>query len=157
MSEDELTIEWFDGPREELAELFALADDSAAEVERYRDEGRVLVARERGAVIGHLQLLEPDGAGEAELKSLAVLADEQGRGIGRRLVERAKGASRDSGYARLLVATAAADTRVLRFYQLLGFRMLRVERDAFTPEKGYSALDVDGIPLRDRLWLSLDL
>ena len=157
MSEDELTIEWFDGPREELAELFALADDSAAEVERYREEGRVLVARERGAVIGHLQLLEPIGAREAELKSLAVLADEQGRGIGRRLVERAKGAARDSGYAGLLVATAAADTRVLRFYQLLGFRMLRVERDAFTPENGYPELDVDGIPLRDRLWLSLDL
>jgi hypothetical protein len=57
----------------------------------------------------------------------------------------------------LVVATAAADTRVLRFYQLLGFRMLRVERDAFTPENGYPEIDVDGIPLRDRVWLSLEL
>jgi hypothetical protein len=35
--------------------------------------------------------------------------------------------------------------------------MLRVDRDAFTPETGYTAIDVDGIPLRDRVWLSLDL
>ncbi len=34
--------------------------------------------------------------------------------------------------------------------------MLRV-RDAFTPENGYSAVDVDGIPLRDRVWSSLAL
>jgi hypothetical protein len=48
-------------------------------------------------------------------------------------------------------------TRVLRFYQLLGFRLLRVERDAFTPETGYPEIVVDGIPLRDRVWLSLTL
>jgi len=46
---------------------------------------------------------------------------------------------------------------VLRFYQLLGFRLLSVERDAFTPRTGYADLEVEGIPLRDRVWLSLDL
>jgi hypothetical protein len=35
--------------------------------------------------------------------------------------------------------------------------MLRIERDAFTPEAGYPATEVDGIPLRDRVWLALDL
>jgi ribosomal protein S18 acetylase RimI-like enzyme len=106
--------------------------------------------------VGHLQLVEGAG-GAAELKSLAVSEDSQGRGIGRRLVERAEAVCRAEGTSTLLVATAAADTRVLRFYQLLGFRMLRVERDAFTPENGYPAVDVDGIPLRDRVWLSLSL
>jgi hypothetical protein len=70
------TIEWFDGDRDELADLFALADDSPT----------------------------------------AVMA-----------------------------------------YQLLGFRMLRVERDAFTPATGYAEIEVDGIALRDRIWLSLTL
>jgi hypothetical protein len=73
------------------------------------------------------------------------------------LVERAAAVCREEQRMRLLVATAAADTRVLRFYQLLGFRLLRVERDVFTAEAGYPAIDVDGIPLRDRVWLSLDL
>ena len=34
--------------------------------------------------------------------------------------------------------------------------MLRIERDAFTAADGYpDGLIVDGIPLRDRVWLSL--
>jgi len=152
-----VTVDWFTGPRDALADLFALADDSPEQVETYRDFGRVLVAREAGAVMGHLQLVGGERDGEAELKSLAVREDQQGRGVGRMLVERAVEGCRDDGLSTLLVATAAADTRVLRFYQLLGFRMLRVERDAFTPETGYPGIDVDGIPLRDRVWLSLEL
>jgi hypothetical protein len=36
--------------------------------------------------------------------------------------------------------------------------MLSVERDAFTPADGYpEGLEVDGIPLRDRVWLTLAL
>jgi ribosomal protein S18 acetylase RimI-like enzyme len=150
-------IEWFDGPREELRGLFAAADDSAAAVRAYRDMGRVLVAREGPTVVGHLQLIAGDAPGEAEVKTLAVVESRRGAGIGRMLVERAVEVCRQEGVDTLLVATAAADTRVLRFYQLLGFRLLRVERDAFTPETGYPELDVDGIPLRDRAWLSLAL
>ena len=152
------TIGWFDGPREALADLFALADDSPAAVSAYRDLGRVLVAREGETVVGHLQLIDGERAGEAEVKSLAVREDRQGAGIGRRLVERAVAACREEQRSTLLVSTAAADTGALRFYQRVGFRMLRVERDAFTPETGYPArIHIDGIPLRDRVWLSLDL
>ena len=81
--------------------------------------------------------------------------DRQGTGVGRMLLERAMAACRDEGRSVLVVATAAADVGVLRFYQLLGFRLLRVERDAFTPEAGYPDIEIDGIALRDRVWLSL--
>jgi GNAT superfamily N-acetyltransferase len=145
------TIEWFDGDRAELNELFALADDAEALVAGYRDEGRVLVARDGDAIVGHLQLIGD------ELKSLAVRADRQGDGIGARLVERAIAVCRDEGIATLLVSTAAADTTVIRFYMRRGFRMLRVVRDVFTPANGYPEVDVDGVPLRDQIWLSLDV
>jgi GNAT superfamily N-acetyltransferase len=151
-----MTIEWFEGSRDELAELFALADDSAAAVSAYRDLGRVLVARDGATIIGHLQLVDGDD-GESEVKSVAVQEDRQGAGVGRLLIERAIAVCRAEQRSTLLVATAAADTRVLRFYQLLGFRLLRVERDVFTPEAGYPAVDVDGIALRDQVWLSLTL
>ena len=150
-------IEWFDGSRTELAELFAMADDSPAQVERYRDLGRVLVARDGPAVIGHLQLIPGGRAGEAEVTSLAVAQDRQGTGIGRRLMQRAVAVCRSENCSVLLVATAAADTQVLRFYQRLGFRFVRVERDVFTPESGYPTIDIGGVPLRDRVWLSLTL
>lgn len=150
-------IEWFEGSRAELAELFALADDSPAALSAYRDLGRVLVARDGPAVIGHLQLVADDSAGVAEVKSTAVREDRQGTGVGRLLLERAMAVCREDGRSELVVATAAADVGVRRFYQRLGFRLLRVERDAFTAEAGYPEIEIDGIPLRDRVWLSLSL
>ncbi|MGH3075336.1 MAG: GNAT family N-acetyltransferase [Gaiellales bacterium] len=150
-----VTVEWFDGSRDRLAALFALADDSAALVAGYRDAGRVLVAVDGTEIVGHLQLIESPDPGVVEVKSLAVLEPRHGQGIGRRLVEHAVSVCRREGVATLLVATAAADVGALRFYQRVRFRMLSVERDVFTPERGYPEMDVDGIPLRDQVWLSL--
>jgi len=89
------TIEWFEGSRETLAELFALADDSPAAVNAYRDLGRVLVARDGATIIGHLQIVAGDRADQAEVKSLAVREDRQGVGVGRLLVEHAAAAGRE--------------------------------------------------------------
>lgn len=152
-----VTIEWYEGPRAALADLFALADDSPAAVSAYRDLGRVLVARDGPVVIGHLQMVAGERSDEAEVRSVAVREDRQGAGVGRMLLARAAAVCREEHRSTLLVATAAADSRVLRFYQLLGFRLLRVERDVFTPQAGYPEIDVDGVRLRDRVWLSLTL
>jgi hypothetical protein len=57
-----------------------------------------------------------------------------------------------------LVATAAADVDNLRFYQHSGFRMRSIERDAFTAATGcVGETSVDGLELRDRVWLDLNL
>ena len=56
------------------------------------------------------------------------------------------------------MSTAAADTRLLRFYQQLGFRLTHIERDVFTPSAGYPAdLRVDGIRILDRVWAALEI
>jgi hypothetical protein len=48
--------------------------------------------------------------------------------------------------------------RNLGFYQRLGFRMLRIERDAFTSEGRLPAgLSFGGVPVRDRVWLEMPL
>ena len=150
-------IEWFDESRAALADLFALADDSPEQVRRYRDLGRVLVARDGPTVIGHLQLIPGERANETEVKSLAVRQDLQRSGIGRSLMNRAIAVCREEDCSALLVATAAADTGVLHFYQRFGFRFLRVERDVFTTEAGYPPMEVHGVPVRDQIWLSLTL
>ena len=152
-----VAIEWFEGCRAALDDLFALADDSPMQVARYRDVGRVLVALDGPVVAGHLQLVVAEGESEAEVKSIAVREDRQGAGLGRLLVKRAVTVARAEGRRALLVATAAADTGVLRFYQRLGFRFLRVERDVFVPEAGYPPVELDGIAIRDQVWLSLTL
>ncbi len=152
-----VSIEWFTGPRAALSELFLEADDSPLAIAGYRDRGRVLVARDGGALIGQLLLTDEADSVALEIKSLAVQPGRQGSGIGRQLLDRAADKARSEGRTTLLVATACADVRVLRFYQLAGYRMLRVERDAFTSANGYPDVDVDGIPLRDRVWLSLSI
>jgi ribosomal protein S18 acetylase RimI-like enzyme len=141
------------GPRSELRRLFALAEDSEQELDAYVDAGRVLVAVENDAVIGHLQLTETRDPSELEIKNTAVDEAHQRRGIGRALMEAAIEVARDDGRSSLVVATAAADIGNLRFYQRLGFRMRSLERDAFTPATGYEpGLRIDGIELRDRVW-----
>jgi ribosomal protein S18 acetylase RimI-like enzyme len=141
------------GSRAQLRPLFELAEDSAQALAGYIHEGRVLVARDGERIVGHLQVVNTAGRG-AEIKNMAVLRSYQRRGVGRALVTAAIDLARRDGCSALVVATAAADTGNLRFYQRLGFRMRSIERDAFTVATGYAAgLRVDGIELRDRVWL----
>ena len=151
---DDIGIAEHAGSREELRHLFALADDSPAQIESYLRDGRILVARRGNGIIAHLQLVDTDEAAVAEIKNMAVLADEQGRGVGARLVGAALELASTENRTTVVVATATADIGNLRFYQRQGFRFWSVERDAFTPATGYPAgTSVDGIPLRDRIWL----
>jgi len=151
-------IERYTGPRSELRALFTEAEDSTPELNSYIDAGEVLVAITRGRVVGHLQLIDEPNAHASEIKNMAVEEGCRGRGIGRMLIEAAIDLTRTRGHSTLAVATAAAGVGNLRFYQRAGFRMRAVERDAFTPITGYPAgLMIDGIPLRDRVWLELQL
>ena len=85
------------------------------------------------------------------------MPEERRIGLGRTLVRSALLQCAAEGWLRMLVSTAAADTGNLRFYQRVGFRLLSVDRDVFTPETGYpDPIMIDGIPLMDRVWLSAD-
>ncbi len=85
---------------------------------------------------------------------MAVREAFQGRGVGRLLIQAAVDLVVAESVTTILVATAAADIGNLCFYQRQGFRMRSVERDAFTPATGYPpGLLIDGIELRDRVWL----
>jgi GNAT superfamily N-acetyltransferase len=151
-------IDWHTGSRAELRPLFELAEDSQSQLDQYIDLGRVLIAQRGARILGHLQLIPGPSAGDIELKSMAVVPEEQGTNIGRALVQAAVERCTPEGWTRLLVSTAAADVGNLRFYQRVGFRMLSVDRDAFTPATGYpDPIVIDGIPLLDRVWLSQDL
>ena len=153
-----IRIALHDGPRSDLRELFELAEDSPSQLDAYLNLGRVLVAIDEHDIIGHIQIVHRPGAGQCEVKNMAVRASHQRRGIGRTLVEAATDLVAAESCKTLLVATAAADVDNLRFYQRLGFRMAWIDRDAYTGETGYAeAIDIDGIELRDRVWLTMSL
>jgi GNAT superfamily N-acetyltransferase len=153
-----MDIGWYHEDRTPLRGLFEEAEDSSSLLDTYIDQGRVLVARLADEVVGHLQLVDARKDRAVELKNMAVVAEQRGLGIGRRLVDHAVAVSRQDGYAHMIVATAAADIENLRFYQRRGFRLRSVEWDAFNGESGYpSGLTIDGIPLRDRVWFTQTL
>jgi GNAT superfamily N-acetyltransferase len=148
----------YHGDRHALRHLFALADDSTTRIAGYIGLGDVLVARDGDAIIAHLQILEADEGGLFELRSMAVDSTRQHRGIGRSLVAAAIAHCRSRHGRRLIVSTATADIGNLRFYQRQGFRMYRVVQDTFRPDTGYpDGIMIDGIPLRDQVFLELML
>jgi NAD(P)H-dependent FMN reductase/GNAT superfamily N-acetyltransferase len=154
IGQNPLTVELHAGSRARLRPLFELAEDSGAQLESYVDAGRVLVAVEAEQIVGHLQLTETDVATELEIRNMAVLESHRRRGVGRKLIAAAIELACEESRHVLRVATAAADVDNLRFYQQLGFRMRSIERDAFTTETGYNPdARIDGIGLRDRVWL----
>ena len=147
-----LVVEPFEGDRSQLRMLFKEAEDSAEQLDGYIGDGLVLVARVGTDIVGHLQLRG------GEILNMAVAEHCRGHGIGRALVEHAVALARGEGRTLLTVATATADIGNLRFYQRCGFRPRSIERDVFTPERGYPAgLASDGIEVRDRVWLDLEL
>lgn len=148
-----MRIELFVGARTDLLPLLLLADDSLVQVEKYMSLGDVLVAREGQVIVGHVQLIESGEDRVPEIKSLAVTEARQREGIGGQLVEEAIRLCRQRGLARLIVATATVDISNLRFYQRHGFRMYRIVQDAFSESKGYRHQAVDGMVLRDQVFL----
>jgi GNAT superfamily N-acetyltransferase len=154
-----MRIEVYQGDRWALRALFALADHSESQVSSYIRLGEVLVAHgPAGEMAGHLQLIDTHEDGVLELKNMAVAEPLQGTGVGRALIEAAVRRSRAAGARRLIVSTATADTDNLRFYQRNGFRMFLIVQDAFGPATGYpDAIVIDGIPLRDQVFLELML
>jgi GNAT superfamily N-acetyltransferase len=156
--EPPVTVEWYAGERDALRPLFELAEDSAEELGSYLHAGRVLVARSGPQIAGHLQLTSTGQPGHAEVKNMAVREELQGQGVGRQLMQAALMLLAAEGVTTVRVATAAADIGNLRFYQRQGFRMSSVERDAFTEASGYPpGSQADGIALRDRVWLDIQL
>ncbi len=151
------TIDRYEGERDLLRASFELAEDSPEALAAHLDLGEVLVAKDGALIVGHIQLVS-SGDGQLEIRNMAVEPTRQGRGIGRSLVEAALAVARERSVTTVHVATAAADVGNLRFYQRLGFRLARFEQDAFTPATGYpTPILIDGIELRDRVWLELAL
>jgi GNAT superfamily N-acetyltransferase len=145
-------VELYDGDRVALRWSFELAEDSAELLDGYLYQGRVLVARDGGQTVGHLQLVD------LEIKNMAVVPQRRGTGVGAALIDAAAALVRAEGGGTVLVATGAADVGNLRFYQRQGFRFRSVRRDFFTPVNGYPAgIMVDGIELRDQVWLDREI
>lgn len=147
------------GPaRDELMPLLLLADDSEMQVRAYYQKGDLFVLRDDdGSAIGMtLAIPAPDGG--VELKAVAVAPELHGRGIGQRLIAMVLAELRAAGVRHVVVGTGNCAIGELAFYQKAGFRLWKIERDFFGPERGYAeGIEENGIPLRDMVWMDQEL
>ena len=141
--------------RRQVATLMRLADDSEQALHKYFHLGRLfLLQSERElSAIGQLLVLQL-GDNQVEIKSLAIAPERQRSGLGTLLVKEVLARLQKEGISRVLVATSTADIHNIGFYQKLGFRCLKIERDVFTSNNGYpDELRSDRILVRDKIWL----
>jgi ribosomal protein S18 acetylase RimI-like enzyme len=138
--------------------LLLLADDSESEVIGYYEKGDLYVLDDAAARPLAVTLTIPEPEGSVELKAVAVRDQLHGQGIGKRMLSAVLADLKERGVKRVTVGTASCSIGVLAFYQKAGFRLWRIERDFFSPARGYpEGLQENGIPLRDMVWMDQDL
>ncbi|MFN8590089.1 MAG: GNAT family N-acetyltransferase [Thermomicrobiales bacterium] len=142
-----------DESREPFLPLLLLADEPEP-LRQYLNDGDLYVLEDADEPRGVALLLPvPDEPDAVELKAVAVDASQHNRGLGQWLLAGVLADQRRRGLRRAIVGTSNAGIGQIAFYQKAGFRLWRIERDYFTPEKGYNP-DVReyGLPHRDMVW-----
>jgi ribosomal protein S18 acetylase RimI-like enzyme len=146
------------GSRERFLPLFVLADESAQQVQSYMNTGDLYVYFSEDDIATGIVLaipLEPD---VVELKAVAIDPKQQGQGIGKRMLIDVLAELREIGCKRVVVGTANAAIGQLAYYQKAGFRLLSIERDFFSPARGYAeVIEEAGIRMRDMVWMDFIL
>lgn len=104
----------------------------------------VATAVPSGAVVGTAQLHANRGGGGSHVAnaSFLVAADAAGRGVGRFLAEQLLARAREQGYrAMQFNAVVETNTRAVRLWESLGFRILATVPGAFRhPAEGFVGL-----------------
>ena len=144
--------------RDAYLPLLLLADDSKPQVRAYYQTGDLYSYDDQDHRPLGMTLAIPLVDGSVELKAVAVDADRHGEGIGRRMLAAVLADLRSRGVTRVVVGTANSGVGELAFYQKCGFRLWKIERDFFTPARGYpEGLAENGIPVRDMVWMDRHL
>jgi len=144
--------------RDAYLPLLYLADDSIEQVSAYYQTGDLYVidAADGTPLAVTLAIPEPDGS--VELKAVAVDASLHGQGVGKQMLAAVLADLKAKGVRHVIVGTGNSGIGQLAFYQKAGFRLWKIERDFFSPAKGYlEGLEENGIPLIDMVWMDLDL
>ena len=110
--------------RLEPKDVAALGDPQAS---IFGHGGRIFFAVLDDRRVGCCALV-PLGQGEWEVAKMAVTANCQGQGIGRRVLQAVVDAARAAGARRLWLETNHAMTPAIRLYERMGFRHIPAER-----------------------------
>jgi len=143
------------GDREAFLPLLLEADESEEMVRTYLKEGQLLAVEVDGSTAGEMLVIPAAVAPEVEtpegstweIRNIAIVEEQRGRGVGRRAIELLADLAAVNGVGRLLVGTADIAWETHRFYLRCGFRYRGVRRGFF--ERYPEPVLFDGMVVRD--------
>ena len=141
------------GDREPFVPLLLEADESEPILRSYLLDGRLFELRHHGRSVG-VALLLTDGE-EIEVKNIALVEQERGKGLGRAAIDAIAQLARDEGATSLIVGTADSGLGTIAFYRACGFESAGVRRGFFDayPEPVVE----EGVPAHDMVMLRMSL
>ena len=90
-----------------------------------------VVAETGGAVVGYAGLMT--GSGQADVQTLAVARDQQGSGLGARLLDALLAEARERGASTVLLEVRAENMAAQALYARAGFERIGIRRGYYRP------------------------
>ena len=134
-------------------ELLLDADPSRKHVGKYLKRGELWLADDRGKIKGEMVLLQTHPS-IIEIMNIATDVRQRSKGIGTKLLKKARQRAKQLGAKQLVVGTGNNSFRQLQFYQRFGFRVYGIKKDFFV--KRYARrYKRGGVVLRDMIRMKI--
>lgn len=129
------------------------ADESRKEVMKYLQRGELWLAEINGKIVGEMVLLQTSKE-VVEIMNIATDVKMRSKGIGTKLLRRARQRAKVLGAKRLEVGTGNSSFRQLQFYQRFGFRIFGVKPNFFVG-RYRRTYKTNGVVLRDMICMQM--
>lgn len=138
-------IDWVTEDKKRYLDLLLLGDEQEEMIDRYLERGDLYVMEEEGRAIA-VCVVTDEGGGVLEVKNLAVAPSEQGKGLGRAMLDFV--CARYAGQGHTLLVGTGDSPLTVPFYERCGFERSHVIRDFFLQHYDHPIVEA-GVQLRD--------
>lgn len=140
--------------KKQYLDLLLLADEQEEMIDRYLERGDMFVLQDGHKKAIAVAVVTVEGDNVVELKNLAVLKEEQGKGYGKRMIEYVCKFYSEK-YRMLFVGTGDVDVTV-GFYKHCGFTYSHRVKNFFIENYDHPIYE-DGVQLKDMVYLSRNI
>lgn len=140
--------------KKQYLDLLLLADEQEEMIDRYLERGDMFVLQDEHKKAIAVAMVTVEGDNVVELKNLAVLKEEQGKGYGKRMIEYVCKFYSEK-YRMLFVGTGDVDVTV-GFYKHCGFTYSHRVKNFFIENYDHPIYE-DGVQLKDMVYLSRNI
>ncbi|MGE7835662.1 GNAT family N-acetyltransferase [Viridibacillus arvi] len=136
-------------------DLLLQADPSEEIVLEYLLRGECYVMEDENSIIG-VYVLIPTRPETAELVNVSIQEEQQGKGLGKMLIQHSIATAKSKKYKTIEVGTGNSSISQIALYQKCGFRITHIDRDFFIRHYAEPIFE-NGIQCIDMVRLSQDL